>query len=30
VIRTPALSALKEIDTPEARQLVEQYASPTQ
>jgi aminopeptidase N len=30
VIRTPALSALKEIDTPEARQLAEQYASPTQ
>jgi aminopeptidase N len=26
VIRTPALNALKEIDTPEARQLVEQYA----
>ncbi len=30
VIRTPALNALKEVDTPEARQLVEQYASPTQ
>ena len=30
VIRTPALSALKEIDTPEARQLAEQYASPAQ
>jgi aminopeptidase N len=30
VIRTPALSALKEVDTPEARQLAEQYASPTQ
>jgi aminopeptidase N len=30
VIRTPALNALKEVDTPEARQLVEQYASPNQ
>ena len=30
VIRTPALNALKEIDTPEARQLAEQYASPAQ
>jgi aminopeptidase N len=26
VIRTPALNALREIDTPEARQLAEQYA----
>jgi aminopeptidase N len=30
VIRTPALNALKEVDTPEARQLAEQYASPNQ
>jgi HEAT repeat protein len=26
VIRAPALAALKEIDTPEARELVQQYA----
>jgi len=30
VIRTPALNALREIDTPEARQLAEQFASPAQ
>ena len=30
VIRTPALNALKEVDTPEARQLAEQYDSPNQ
>jgi hypothetical protein len=30
VIRTPALAALKELDTPEARELAQQYAPATQ